>query len=723
MKTVASADMPAAASPASHRWRFFRAGGFDQVLLETGADLMALGTLDQKLWVALSCPVAGIEFDRKTLEFVDSDADGHIRAPEVIAAATWAGKVLKDPDFLVRRQDRLLLSAIDESTEEGRAVLSGAKLVLAALGKHGAAEITLEDASDTARIFSQARFNGDGVVPAQAAGGPDLSAAIEDMIACLGGQNDRSGALGVTAETIGRFYAEAKALRDWWEADGKPETRPFGDDTAARYELFNSLRQKIEDFFQRCRLAAYDGRSAALLGPADADYQKLSVTNLGGSVEALAQFPVAVPAAGKAMPLTAGMNPAYSDAVRRFLAEVVVPVLGSVESLSDEGWGIVCARFAPYEAWLAAKPATSLTALGEARVRQLLSEDGQAALLDLAARDSAVEPEVAAIASVEKLLRYCRDLRLLANNFVSFRDFYTRKAKATFQAGTLYLDGRSVDLCVTVADATKHAEIATLSRVYLVYCECTRRGGEEKMTIAAGFTAGDSDFLTVGRNGVFYDRKGQDWDARIIRIVEHPISIRQAFWAPYKRVARMIGEQFQKISAARSRASEQAAALRSIQAAEKSAAGLPVTPPPPPFDVAKFAGIFAAIGLAIGAIGVALGSVIAGLFRLAWWQIPLLFAGLILLVSIPSVLLAWLKLRKRNLGPILDANGWAVNARAKINLPFGASLTASARLPENAERSLADPFAEKKRPWTLYLIPLVLAGVLLALWRMGYLSR
>jgi hypothetical protein len=324
---------------------------------------------------------------------------------------------------------------------------------------------------------------------------------------------------------------------------------------------------------------------------------------------------------------------------------------------------------------------------------------------------------------VEKLLRYCRDLHLLANNFVSFRDFYTRKAKATFQAGTLYLDGRSVDLCVTVADVAKHAEIASLSRVYLVYCECTRRGGGDKMTIAAGFTAGDSDFLMVGRNGVFYDRKGQDWDATIVRIVEHAISIRQAFWAPYKKAARMIGEQFRKLSAARSRASEQATALRMARAGEKTAAGLPVSPPPPPFDVAKFAGIFAAIGLAIGAIGAALASAIAGLFRLAWWQFPLLFAALILIISCPSVFLAWLKLRKRNLGPILDANGWAVNARAKINIPFGASLTAAARLPENAERSLTDPFAEKKRPWLVYLILLAMAGVLLALWRLGYLDR
>ena len=51
----------------SHKWKFFRAGGFDQVKLETGEDLANLDQLDQKLWVALACPTTGLEFDAKTL--------------------------------------------------------------------------------------------------------------------------------------------------------------------------------------------------------------------------------------------------------------------------------------------------------------------------------------------------------------------------------------------------------------------------------------------------------------------------------------------------------------------------------------------------------------------------------------------------------------------------------------------------------------------------------
>jgi len=719
---MTTASKPEPSRPASHRWKFFRAGGFDQVLLETGADLMALETLDKKLWVALSCPARGIEFDPKTLAFVDSDGDGHIRPPEVLAALKWAGTVLKDPDHFVKRGDSLPLSAIDDATEEGRAVLAGARFVLGTLGKAEAGEIRLEDVDDTARLFSLARFNGDGIVPAGAAGDPALGATIEDIIACLGAETDRSGVPGITAEKTERFYAEARFLADWRAAAGGPETLPFGEETGPRYDLFRTLKPKIEDYFRRCRISAYDGRAESLLGPPDAGYQKLALLDLSGEMEAVAQLPLAVSGAGKPLPLTEGLNPAWSASVREFAQKVATPLLGEISSLTDEGWARVCACFSAYEAWLASRPATSLEALDPFRLKTILAEDGKEALLDLAAKDKAVEPEAAAIVSVEKLLRYCRDLHLLTNNFVSFRDFYTRKGKSTFQAGTLYLDGRSCDLCVPVNDVNKHAAIAMLSRVYLIYCECTRRGGGEKMTIAAGFTAGDSDHLMAGRNGVFYDRAGRDWDATIVRIVEHPISIRQAFWAPYKRLARMIGEQFHKIAAARSKAAEDRRALSMIAAGEKAAVGHAVPPAPPPFDIAKFAGIFAAIGLAVGAIGTALVSMMAGIFRLAWWQIPILFAGILLVVSGPSVLIAWAKLRQRNLGPILDANGWAVNARAKINIPFGDSLTAVARLPENAERSLVDPFAEKKRPWRLYFFLLLMVASLLLLWRAGYFS-
>ena len=92
-----------------------------------------------------------------------------------------------------------------------------------------------------------------------------------------------------------------------------------------------------------------------------------------------------------------------------------------------------------------------------------------------------------------------------------------------------------------------------------------------------------------------------------------------------------------------------------------------------------------------------------------------------LLISAPAMFLDWLKLRQRNLGPLLDANGWAVNARAKINLPFGATLTQIARIPVGSRQLLADPFAEKKQGWKIWLLFLLVGAALVFAWQSGWI--
>src|SRR6185503_3005386 len=304
---------------------------------------------------------------------------------------------------------------------------------------------------------------------------------------------------------------------------------------------------------------------------------------------------------------------------------------------------------------------TLVEKLGLKRVREILAGKAKDTLAGLITQDKALEPEANSMAAVDKLVRYHRDLKQLLVNFVSFEDFYSRERKAIFQVGTLYLDGRSCDLCVPVADAGRHAALAGLAKSYLAYCDCARPSGE-KMTIAAAFTDGDSDYLMVGRNGLFYDRKGRDWDATISKIIENPISIRQAFWAPYKKLVRLVEEQVAK----RAAAAESAADARISSTATAAATADKAKAEQKKVDV----GTVAALGVAVGAIGTAFAAFagyLGGVVKLPFWQVCLAFVGLLLLISGPSMLIAWLKLRQRNLGPILDANGWAVNGRVKMN--------------------------------------------------------
>ncbi len=695
---------------ANHKWKFFRAGGFDQVHLTSGADLANLDQLDQKLWVALACPTTGLEFDPKTFALIDTDKDGRVRAPEVIAAAKWACGCLQNPDELLKGSASLPLSAINDASPEGRQLLASAKQILVNLGKSDAASLSVEDTTDTVKIFAATKFNGDGIITAEAADDAALKAVIADIIACLGSEADRSGQPGISQAKVDQFFVDATAFSDWWKkAEADTAIAPLGENTAVAAGAVKAVKAKIDDYFTRCRLAAFDARALNALNREEKEYLALAAKDLTISSAEIAAFPLARVEADQPLPLQQGINPAWAGALAKFVGDAVQPLLGEKAVLTEADWAALLAKLGAFECWSGGKTGTSVEKLGLKRVREILGGKSKEQLTALIGKDKALEPEANGIAAVEKLVRLNRDLFKLANNFVSFRDFYGRKDKAIFQAGTLFLDQRSCDLCLTVEDAGRHAAMAGLAGSYLAYCDCVRKGTGEKMHIVAAFTGGDSDNLMVGRNGVFYDRKGRDWDATITKIIDNPISIRQAFFAPYKKLVRMIEEQVAKRAAAADAAADVklAEAARTISEADKAKAAAAAAAAPPPPTKKIDTGTLAAIGLVLTTLLGALGGIFGKILGLAWWQIPLALLAIVLAISLPAVLIAWLKLRKRNLGPILDANGWAVNARARLNVPFGGSLTQTPVLPEGSERDLTDPFADKESPWPRIIIVLV----------------
>jgi hypothetical protein len=709
----------------NHRWKFFRAGGVDQVALESARDLINLDQLDQKLWVALSCPVKGLEFDTRTLELIDGDKDGRIRAPDMIAAAKWAAANLKDPEMLLKPSEALPLSAINDATDEGRRLLSSARQILINLGKEPTA-ITAADTADTAKVFSATKFNGDGIIPFDTTADPALQQAIKDILTAVGAEIDRTGNPGISQPKVDLFFTEAQAFSEWNAKAEAAGVLILREATGVAMTALETVRAKMEDYFVRCRLAAFDPRALTALNRPEQEYLTVAAKDLSAAAPEMVGFPLAHIEAGRPLPLLIGVNPAWSAAMAKFHDDVVKPLLGARESLTEKEWIDLKARFEPFRAWQSSKAGALVEKLGLPRVREILASKAQAEITDLINKDKALEPEMTAIAGVDRLVRYYRDLYTLMRNFVSFADFYSAKKYAIFQAGRLYLDARSCDLCIRVPDIATHAIVATISRTYIAYCECTRRGGTEKMTIAACFTGGDSDHLMVGRNGIFYDRAGNDWDARIVRVLEHPISLRQAILAPYKRFAKMVSDQIEKLAASRDKAITDKAAANIAAQTKTLEAGAPPPPPAaapkpePPFDAAKFAGIFAAIGLAIGTLGAALAQVATGFWALKGWQMPLAILGVFVAISGPSALLAFLKLRQRNVGPILDACGWAVNGRMKINIPFGTALTKIAQVPPHALLPFKDPFAQKKtiRFWSWFFITLLAIGTVGAvLWR------
>lgn len=324
---------------------------------------------------------------------------------------------------------------------------------------------------------------------------------------------------------------------------------------------------------------------------------------------------------------------------------------------------------------------------------------------------------------LRKLLLLSRDFYRLLRNFITFEDFYDKaQPKAIFQAGTLIIDQRACTLCVRVSDMPKQNLQAGASGMYLIYCDCESKKLGKKMQIVAAMTIGGIRNLIVGKNALFYDNEGNDWDAVVTKIIDNPISIGQAFWSPYRKFGAWVTDLINK-SAAEKDSKVFSEATNKVQ--EKKAEMSPLDKKKmETFDIAKFAGIFAAIGMAVGYIGAFLTDVGKGfkdMFLAGWWLPILAILGLMLVISGPSMFLAWTKLRKRNLAPVLNANGWAVNADVMVNVMFGSALTQQAQFPM---LQLVDPLAKKGMPaWKKWII--VVASVLvilLGLWLANLLN-
>lgn len=706
-----------------YKWNFDNIGGCSRVRISSGQDIAHLDELDVKMWTVLSCPVKGLEIEEKSLKYMDRDADGKIRVNDVISVAKWMTGALKNPDLLLEGKDWVDIAEIDAENEVGLKLGKAAKQILFNLGKEGE-RISLADTADIAAIFAKTRYNGDGVITVTSTDDAAEKEVIAAALESTGGTMDRSGEMGVTAAQVEAFYTELKAFSDWCAAE---VAAPFAEKTDVVIAAYQALDAKMKDYFMRSRLAAFSPDSTSALDVQTSRIEAISAENLSAKGDEIASYPIARITGKEELDLTASINPAWAA---QFQVVKEVAIEADKKTLSEADWVAIGAKFAAYTAWKAAKAGASVEKLGIVKVNEMLQQDKKAALLDIVAQDLALKEEAENIEMVDMFLYMLRDFYRLLRNFITFNDFYKKDKtiSAIFQSGTLIVDQRACRFCMKVENMGAHNATAATSGMFLVYCDCTTKTSAAKLQIVAAVTVGEVGNLIVGKNAVYYDNAGVEWDAVITKVVENPISVMEAFWNPYRRMSTAVENLINK-SAAEKDAKMMANATAKINAAPTSLPAAPVEGADPaakpavtpPFDIAKFAGIFAAIGMAVGMIGSALAALAKELFALTWWQMLLTFAAILLIVSGPSMTMAWMKLRRRNIAPLLNANGWAVNAAAKISIPFGNTLTDVAKFPK---MKLKDPYAKAGMPaWAKVLITLcILVGAAAAAWYFGLIT-
>ena len=690
-----------------HVWRFRRIGGMDQVVLKTGDDIASLSELDPKLWVTLAMPVSQHRC-RETLSLLDEDHDGKVRVPDILRAVDTLQKAFSTLDILFDENTTITLDQFKDARLR-EACVNAAQIVGAE-----SADLDLPVIEKAISLYNERTFNGDGVIVPESAQNSHIADILNILIASGYQTPDSSGKNGVNTAALESFLHDARSVLEWHAVGSSLRSSLPGIPFDTILPTFRAISDGVDDYFRRCSLLNLAGTSEALKN-LEAQMALALSAPLENNAEALRALPLALPRADGLLFLDAAFNPLYEAGIGSFLDAVKAPY-AITGKLDRAGWNRLAGDFRKYAAWVEAEPKVGARSIDVATLEDIVKDNSIAMIRALIEKDLAEAAHAEALRDVRNILILKKDFLNILRNFITMDKFYGSR-EGIFQSGRLFIDGRELELCLEVRNPSAHSSMAGLSGMYLIYCDIQRTTGE-KGAIVAALTAGEAGQIYVGRNGIYFDNDDRDWNATVTKVVIQPISIREAFFSPYRWLARTI-EDFAAKRASTAEAGRQNQikdlAQKAIEQPAKTSQTLEQNIPKK-IDV----GTVAAIGVALGSIGAMITSIMGLFIGMGVWM-PIGILVIFLLISGPSMILAAIKLRRRDLSPILNAEGWAINGRLKLNFVFGSALSHLASLPPNAIRMLNDPYAPKKKPWPLFVLLLIVAlGV--AAWLMGWLN-
>ncbi len=711
MRRVA-ADDKAYGMADSCEMKLKRFGRSRHLVIETAEDLARVLDLDEARWVATGTPTDTINCDATFLSVVDTDKNGRIMCFEIKEVIRWLLANLSDTSGVAQGSTSLRLDSINTDEPDGRRLRTSASKMRVRAGRADSSEITLEQVREIKAELSAAPVSEAGVVLAAAADDDRTAKFISDIIATVGGADHPGGAKGVDQGRLEEFLAQAKGYLDWLSkgdipgGKAKTDIMPLGAETPKAFATYAGLVAKIDQYFAQCRAVAFDARVVERAGADEEKLKALDFADPGAIDRFICEAPLARPRADMVLDFDGGLNPHYAANLKRLRAEIIKPALGTaVGIISQEQWAEVKRFFAAHEAWAAGKAGAAVEPVGAETLREYLDEKYRRGVESVIARSTAAALELDDIRLTEKLILYQACLLALANNFVSFPHLYDPGRRAMFEMGTLVMDGRRFNFSVKVADRAKHSSIAKTGSMYVLYVEVMDSEGRVRYQLAVPVTSGGKANLCVGKRGVFQDIFGGESDARIVEMIENPISLGEALISPFQRLGRALGGKIEALTTT---------AEKKLDAAvsgpvDQARAPAPAEKAGPPGRGLMAGGLLLGGSVAIAALGSAFAYVSKTLAGVACYKIIIGIAAAILAVMLPAGIIGIMKLRRRDLSAILEGSGWAINARTRLTMKQGRFFTQRPALPVGR-------WAVRRSVLCLLVVGVVAAAAIIVAW-------
>jgi len=697
-------------------------GGVWSPRIESADELAEVVTLPPAHWAATSLNAKSLQCDPAFLSYLNPIDSPQIRVEHLKRALQWALHILSNKSAFTKSSDHLELDDLDTSHAEEKRLKKTAEHILDQLNSPSRSSLSAEQVRDFRSTYANTPPNGDGVLPPEHVSDSQAAELAATVLANVGAVQDLSGKDGISTEQLDEFLKRSRRLLDWRQmGGGRNDILVWGSDTKGAADLVASLDSKIEDFFSQCDLLRVDPRIASAFRLSDADLQELE--SGGGEIvrEKLKEAPLQAPHADGTLSLGAPINAHYQarfdDLAKRVLSTLKVD---PGKGLNRTSWRSIKSVFEPYTTWQSERPLPNDSSLTESLAKKWLESSAERTLRRLLSEDETVKDELDQINSLEKIILYQRWLLELANNFVCLAAVYDPDRRALFEMGDLIIDGRIFSFTIKVLDRALHKKIAMASRMFLMYVEITddKKDGE-MFEIAVAVTAGVKGGIELGKRGIFYDLDNREWNARVVDIVENPISLREAILAPFVKMKRFLSEKADAFVGTRVRSLEDAT-THVIDDPQKSKtpekAEKPVV-----LDSARTSGLRDVLlggGIAFAAIGSSLAYAMNTLAEISLIKASTTLLVVVLVVICFTTIAGWSKLRHRDMGALLEAAGWSVNFRMYMTHQLGNLFTRTPGFPKGAKKDRHDMVRRflrqrhrRKLGWTKILILSIAFGV------------
>ena len=254
------------------------------------------------------------------------------------------------------------------------------------------------------------------------------------------------------------------------------------------------------------------------------------------------------------------------------------------------------------------------------------------------------------------------------------------------QPGVVIMDGRHFSLNSCVTNLAEHKKIIQRSNICVMYLALEAKVGAEvkKMTVATAVTSGTMRHIFIGKSGIFYAGDGTEYDAKVIDLVQQPVSFMEAILQPFYSFGNFMTKQADKFFSTRSKDVETVVNKQVNTAAKGDASKLMNTQ-----EVKQTPAISGSMLLMGGGVGLAaLGSSVAFITNtlkgVPIWNIVAVLFGIAFTISAPMMLVSIVKLQNRRVSDFFAAGGWAINLQMRLSRKMGSLFTKKPHIPFRA---------------------------------------